>query len=59
MPNTTKSRGSPCNYYKGYCDALGTCVDIDKDGPLRLLYHTFFTEEGKYLISFTLNDYDF
>jgi len=46
MPNKTMSRGTPCNYYKGYCDALGTCQDIDMDGPMRLLYFTFFTEEG-------------
>ena len=48
MPNTTMSRGMPCDMYKGYCDALGTCQAIDMDGPMRLLYFTFFTEEGKY-----------
>eukprot|EP00111_Clytia_hemisphaerica_P009754 TCONS_00028602-protein len=46
MPNTTKSRGTPCDYYRGYCDALGDCQPIDMDGPMRLLYFTFFTEEG-------------
>ena len=25
MPNNTMSRGKPCNSYRGYCDALGTC----------------------------------
>ena len=46
MPNGTLSRGMPCNYYKGYCDSLGVCEDIDMDGPMRMLYTTFFTEEG-------------
>lgn len=46
MPNTTMTRGTPCDYYKGYCDALGKCQGIDMDGPLRMLYYTFFTEEG-------------
>lgn len=46
MPNATMSRGRPCNYYKGFCNSLGDCEDINMDGPLRLLYYTFFTEEG-------------
>ena len=44
------SRGMPCNYYKGYCDALGFCQDIDMDGPMRLLYFTFFTSEGTFVV---------
>ena len=47
MPNMTLTRGTPCNYYKGYCNALGICEDIDMNGPLRMLYYTFFTEEGR------------
>ena len=46
MPNKTMSRGKPCNYYQGYCDALAVCREIDMDGPMRMLYYTFFTEEG-------------
>lgn len=49
MPNATMSRGRPCNYYKGFCNSLGDCEDINMDGPLRLLYYTFFTEEGMYI----------
>ena len=47
MPNKTQSRGKPCNYFQGYCDALAVCRDVDMDGPMRMLYFTFFTEEGK------------
>ncbi|XP_065646645.1 disintegrin and metalloproteinase domain-containing protein 10 isoform X2 [Hydra vulgaris] len=46
MPNKTLSRGMPCNYYKGYCNSQAVCEDIDMDGPMRMLYATFFTEEG-------------